>query len=63
MGVCLMRAAGRLTKKSSWGLGGLSRGRSRWLLAALSPGSTGLRGLSLMSAARCCHLGRGTLGL
>ena len=50
-GVRLMRATGRLTKKSSWGLGGLGRRHCGWPLATFSYDSMGLRGRSLMSAA------------
>ena len=42
-GVRLMRAASRLTKKSSWGLGGLSCRHCGWPLATFSYGSMGLR--------------------
>ena len=62
-GVRLMRAAGRLTKKSGWGLGSLSRRHCERPLATLNCGSTSLGSRSLMSAAQCCRLGEGTLGL
>ena len=62
-GVRLMRAAGCLTKKSSSGLGGLSCRHCGRPLTTFSSSSTGLRGRSLMSAAQCCRLGGGTLGL
>ena len=45
-----MRVAGRPIKESSRGLGGLGPMHGRRLLAALSPGSVGLKGHSLLSA-------------
>ena len=58
-----MRTAGRPAKKNGRGLGGLGPGSSRRLLAALSLGSTGLKGRSLLSTARRCRPGGDTLGL
>ena len=62
-GVRLMRAAGRLTKKSGWGLRSLSLRHCERPLATFNCGSTGLGSRSLMSTAQCCRLGEGTIGL